>query len=83
MIHMGSKPLFTWVPAPDGRKRSGRELVDYCVTVQEFFFLLRERRMDRDQAERTHAELLVDMRSTLKENGVRVIEPQWFASLLR
>ena len=80
---MSSKPLFTWVPAPDGRKRSGRELVDHCVTVQKFFFLLREKRMDREQAQLTYAELLVDMQSTLRENGIRVIEPQWFASLLR
>ncbi|MBI2064791.1 MAG: hypothetical protein HYT62_01915 [Candidatus Yanofskybacteria bacterium] len=80
---MSSKPLFTWVPAPDGRMRTHRELVDHCVTVQEFFFLLREKGMDRDQAQRAYADLLVDMKSILAENGICVIEPQWFASLLR
>lgn len=77
---MKGKPLFNWVTPPDGRMRTHRELVDYCVTVQEFFFILRDREMDRDRAKREFAVLIADMKSALRENGIQVLEPQWFAS---
>ena len=80
---MKSKPLFNWVPPPDGRMRTHRELVDHCVTVQKFFLILRDRGMGRDEVQREYADFLVDMKSTLRENGIVVLEPQWFASLLR
>lgn len=82
-ISMKSKPLFNWVTPPDGRMRTHRELVDHCVTVQEFFFVLRDKGMNRDQAQNEYADLLADMKSALRENGIVVAEPQWFAGLLR
>lgn len=80
---MKSKPLFNWVPPPDGRMRTHRELVDQCVTVQEFFFILRDKGIERDRARHEFATLIADMKSVLKENGIQVLEPQWFASLFR
>ena len=80
---MKGKPLFSWVPPPDGRTRTNRELVDHCVAVQEFFSVLRDRGMNRDEVQREYAEVLGSMKLVLTENGIRVLEPQWFASLLR
>ena len=81
MFLMKSKPLFNWVPPPDGRQRPARELMDYCIGIQKFFFKVKE--MDAEQVRKTYTEEVVALGELAAENGIKVLEPQWFARLFR
>jgi hypothetical protein len=78
---MGAKPLFNWVPPPDGRMRPARELLDYCIGIQKFFFLVKE--MGAEKVRITYADEVAALKEVAAENGIQVIGPQWFAQLFR
>lgn len=76
-----SKPLFNWIQPPDGRMRPARELLDYCIGIQKFFFMVRE--MNAERVHKTYAEETAALKEIAAENGIQVLQPQWFAQLFR
>ena len=78
---MKSKTLFSWVPPPDGRQRPARELLDYCIGIQRFFFIVKE--MSAEQVRATYAVEVEALKEVVTENGIQVLGPQWFAQLFR
>ena len=78
---MRGKPLFNWVPPPDGQMRTNRELVDYCVSIQSFFFSVKE--MNADQVRATFPDEVLAVKEVAIEYGIQYVERQWFAKLFR
>lgn len=78
------KPLFTW------QARSGDEFLPHAwkqanlsAAIQKFFFRLRDERWDGQSARQRYTDEIEAIRDSMKEVGVVVTEPRWFADLLR
>ncbi|OGM99001.1 MAG: hypothetical protein A2915_03510 [Candidatus Yanofskybacteria bacterium RIFCSPLOWO2_01_FULL_41_34] len=76
----GRKPTFSWVPAPDGQVRPALELFNYCASIQKFF--RKVERMNGGEVLTPYVDELAALRELARENGIRVLGPQWFASLI-
>lgn len=79
-----AKPLFTW------QARSGDEFLPHArkqanlsAAIQKFFFRLRDERLDSQSARKRYTDEVEAIRDSMKEVGVVVTEPRWFADLLR
>ena len=79
-----AKPLFTW------QARSGDEFLPHArkqanlsAAVQKFFFRLQDERLDSQSARQRYTDEIEAIWDSITEVGVVVIEPRWFADLLR
>lgn len=77
---MKSKPLFRFV----GNPRQGiRAQLEISMLVQEFFFSVNEKRLDRAGIESGLGEELSQLKAHLRDLEVVVSGPAWFAELFR
>ena len=75
----GRKPTFSWVPAPDGQMKLAMELFDHCLAIQSFY--RRIEGMDSERVRVTCADEIAVLRELAIEKDIKVLGPQWFASL--
>lgn len=78
------KPLFTWqARSGDEFLSHARKQVNLSVAIQQFFFRLRDERVDSHSARQHYSDEIEAIRDSMIELGVVVNEPRWFADLLR
>lgn len=62
---------------------NARTQANLSVSIQKFFFRLRDERLDGQSARQRYTDEIETIRDSMKEVGVVVTEPRWFADLLR
>jgi len=77
----GRKPSFSWIPAPDGQTRPAMEVFNHCISIQKFYRMVEQ--MGGEQVRATYSEEVEALKELATENGIKVLQPQWFAQLFR
>lgn len=78
------KPLFTWqARSGDEYLSHARKQANLSAAIQQFFFRLRDERVDGQSARQRFSNEIEAIRDSMSELGVVVNEPRWFADLLR
>ena len=79
-----AKPLFTWQALQgEGFLPNARKQANLSAAIQKFFFRLRDERLDGQSVRQRYTDEIEAVRDSMKEVGVVVTEPRWFADLLR
>lgn len=76
------KPLFMW-QALQGKEflPNARKQANLSAAIQNFFFRLRDERLDGQSARQRYTDEIDAIRASMEEVGVLVTEPRWFADL--